>query len=456
MYVEHFNLVAEPFNLTPDPAFLYLSPEHREALAAVQYGLVGGRGFITLVGEVGTGKTTLLYSMLGQRSPEIEAAYVSYTKQRFEDLLAAVLKDLNVAVPGTSKRALLDALNAHLLERADGGLSTALVVDEAQNLSDATFEELRLLSNFETYNRKLLQIVLVGQPELQDRLRQPQLRQLRERVAVRAYINPLPHEEMARCIDHRLQQAGGSAEALFEPKALRLIVRRAAGIPRRANILCHNALLFAYGRNLSRVTVGVAREAIAEMDERRPGPLRRPAMRRTDRLGRLRPLVGFATAAGILVAAATHLWPEPTGVHPVAAAPEPPAAAAPEPAAVEVEPPVAFTPPAAPEPLAVPKAPTAPAVLPDERAAVAPRAPLAIEPAPSAATDGEQVFSVRVPQGTTLSRLVREVYGPEVASPAAFAAVVADVLRLNPHVTNANVIIAGDALRLPTRAGTTP
>src|SRR5262244_2390328 len=119
MYTQHFGLAAEPFNLTPDPAYLYPSPEHREALAAVQYGLVNGRGFITMIGEVGTGKTTLLYTLLGQLGPEVQAAYIGYTTQSFEDLLASALKDLGIESPPTSKRALLDALNAHLLRRAD-------------------------------------------------------------------------------------------------------------------------------------------------------------------------------------------------------------------------------------------------------------------------------------------------------------------------------------------------
>src|SRR5262245_52590745 len=275
MYADYFRLTAEPFGLTPDPAFLYLSPDHREALAAVQYGLLDGRGFITLVGEVGTGKTTLLYSLLSRLTSDVQAAYVGYTTQSFEEILGAVLKDLGVEPAGRSKQDLLAAFNAHLLHQADAGRTVALIIDEAQNLSDQTFEELRLLSNFETYTRKLLQVVLVGQPELQERLRRPQLRQVHERISVRAFINPLSRIEMERYIEHRLQRVGGTSERLFTPMARRLIVWRAAGIPRRANILCHNALLFAYGRGLPLVSPGIAREAIAEMDGRRPGLLPR-------------------------------------------------------------------------------------------------------------------------------------------------------------------------------------
>src|SRR5205809_888077 len=278
MYLEHFRLSAEPFGLTPDPAFLYLSPGHREALAAIQYGLLDRRGFITLVGEAGTGKTTLLYAMLSGLDRAVEAAYIAYGTQDFEDVLAAVLADLGVETPRRSKHALLTAFNAHLLRRADEGRTVALVIDEAQNLSDRTFEELRLISNFETYTQKLLQIVLVGEPELQRRLRQPQLRQLRERVSVRAFVNPLSTAEMYRYIEHRLQLVGGSSEKLFTPQALRLIVQQTAGIPRRANVLCHNALLFAYGRTLPRATATIAHEVVAEMDDRLPGPLPRRAL----------------------------------------------------------------------------------------------------------------------------------------------------------------------------------
>ena len=157
MYFEHFRLSGEPFSLTPDPAFLFLSAKHREAMAAVQYGLLNGRGFITLIGEVGTGKTTILYSVLSQLGPEVAAAYVPYAAHTFDDLLAAALKDLGQQPPaGASRLALLEILQRLLLQRDAAGVRTALVIDEAQSLTDATFEELRLLSNFETYTHKLL------------------------------------------------------------------------------------------------------------------------------------------------------------------------------------------------------------------------------------------------------------------------------------------------------------
>ena len=391
MYVDYFQLRAEPFGLTPDPAFLYLSPGHREALAAVQYGLLDRRGFITMVGEVGTGKTTLLYSMLSRLDREVEAAYIAYTTQDFEDVLASALADLGVETTQRSKHALLTAFNAHLLRRADEGRTVALVIDEAQNLTDRTFEELRLASNFETYSRKLLQIVLVGQPELQDRLQQPQLRQLRERVSVRAFVNPLSSAEMYRYIEHRLQLVGGSSHVLFTSQALRQIVRRAAGVPRRANILCHNALLFAYGREQAIVTAKIAGEVIAEMDDRRPGWLRRRALKSLRQTPTpLRWTAGVVGSALALVAIERAAFFESYHDDEVSAA----RAAKPEevPVPTPIPPPVAASPPVAtPAPIAapVPAPVTRPTPATPSAESAAPLAPVSGVPAPAPAAPAE-------------------------------------------------------------------
>lgn len=475
MYAEHFGLTADPFSLTPDPAFLYLSPEHREALAAVQYGLLDGRGFITLVGEVGTGKTTLLYSILGRRHPGLQAAYVSYSAQRFEDLLANALKDLGIETTGDTKAALLAALNEHLVHRPDDDdRTTALVIDEAQNLSDESFEELRLLSNFETYTKKLLQIVLVGQPELQERLREPRLRQLRERVSVRAYVNPMSAEEMAKYIAHRLQRVGGDVERLFTPRALRIIIRRTAGIPRRANILCHNALLFAFGRDLDRVTHVEAYEAVAEMDERRPGRIPRRALRRVSfhpTTWRWAAALCGAFAVGIVasqlwsgsraafpaphvdaespvavglapidaVAANAHVTPPSTP--PVAAEPTVPAPVVPEPVAAE---------PVVTERAAIET--TEPATdAPVQRDAAPAPSPIVPSIAVAAPLEGgmsQDTLSIVVPRGAALWSLLRDVYGNRLAG-VDRRALYDRVRRLNPQVSDVNMIIAGDRLQLP-------
>lgn len=454
MYFQHFRLSGEPFSLTPDPAFLFLSRKHREAMAAVQYGLLNGRGFITLIGEVGTGKTTILYSVLSQLGPEVAAAYVPYAAHTFDDLLAAALKDLGQQPPaGASRLALLEILQRLLLQRDAAGVRTALVIDEAQSLTDATFEELRLLSNFETYTHKLLQIVLVGQPELQQRLRQQNLRQLQQRVSVRAIINPLDADEMEAYVLHRLKQVGGD-ERLFEPAALRLIVRHSQGIPRRANILCHNALLFAFGRSEPRVSATVAQEAIAEMDERRPGLLRRDALRRLPRLRLARSwrrLVGLAVAAAALLVLGTQLLGSSTSADRTVGAAQVAAAVPPAPPPPAAAPPAADpapTPAPAPEPSDAPAAPVVPAAA----AATDAPAPVRVATVPSNEVhrdsgDAEH-RTVSIPPGASILGVARQMFG-ELGDRRATQAFLGEVRRLNPDLHDVNVVMAGAVVRFP-------
>ncbi len=263
MYLEHFQLSSEPFSLTPDPAFLYKSEIHTEALAALKLGLLERRGLIAMVGEVGTGKTTLLYTLLSSLGPRIRTAYVSNTKLSFDGLLRSALKDFGRRADGTTRLDLLEELNDFLLDCDRQGHTAALIVDEAQNLSDDAFEELRLLSNYETYKRKLLQIVLVGQPELDAKLRKPSLRQVAERVAVRTHVNPLGKQETLAYIEHRLSSVGGTSQ-VFTTGALNLIAKRSLGIPRRINVLCHNAMLYAYGRDLAEIDKALVVTAMRE------------------------------------------------------------------------------------------------------------------------------------------------------------------------------------------------
>jgi general secretion pathway protein A len=442
MYYEHFRLSGEPFSLTPDPAFLFLSEKHREAMAAVQYGLVNARGFITLIGEVGTGKTTILYSVLSQLGPEVATAYIPYVAHSFDDLLMVALKDLGEEPPaGASRLHLLDVLQRMLLRRDAAGQRTALVIDEAQSLGDATFEELRLLSNFETYTHKLLQIVLVGQPELQERLRQQNLRQLQQRVSVRAIINPLDAAEMQAYILHRLKQVGGD-ERLFEPAALRAIVRHTRGIPRRANILCHNALLFAFGRSLPLVTASAAGEAIAEMEERKPGVLGRGALRRTSprRVSSWRFPVGLATAAAVTVVAGGTMLLGGKGATPGVGA----SAAAPPVAPVAVTRVSAETTPAAetiPDAVAPPTPPdgSVPAV------AAAPATPPA-PPAPVAAVSS--VRTINIPPGGSILAAARDLYG-KLPGVAQRRALLSEVRRLNPGLRDVNLVKAGATVKFP-------
>jgi general secretion pathway protein A len=261
VYLRHFHLAADPFSLTPDPEFLYLSPAHAEALAALTLGVTGRNGVVVMTGEVGTGKTTLVYSLLRTLGDGMRTAYVSHTRLGFDDLLRLALADFGVQSPSPSRFDLLATLNAMLRDCSEHGRTAVLIVDEAHNLTDDDFEQLRLLSNFETFTHKLLQIVLVGQPELESRLRSRPLRALTERVAVHCRLAPLGRLESRAYLDYRLLQAGGSSR-LFEPAARDLLLHRAQGVPRRINILCHNALLFAYGRGEGRVARDAAQAAI--------------------------------------------------------------------------------------------------------------------------------------------------------------------------------------------------
>ena len=268
MYWRFFRLTGEPFSLTPDPAFLFLSSIHAEAFAALMMGLKERRGITTMIGEVGTGKTTLVYSLLSNLGPEINTAYISNARLSFDGIVRSALKDFGVDCEKVHGVDLLNTFNEFLHDCAKKGTTAALVIDEAQNLSHETFEDLRLLSNFETYKHKLLQIVLVGQPELDTKLRDPALRQVTERIAVRCNVNPLTPKESRLYIEHRLASVSGTTGDIFTDPAIRLLIKHSRGIPRSINILCHNAMLFAYGENRPRVTRTMAAEAIAEKDGR--------------------------------------------------------------------------------------------------------------------------------------------------------------------------------------------
>jgi general secretion pathway protein A len=427
MYAQHFGLSANPFPLTPDPADLYLGKQHREAFAALKYGLIERRGFVTLVGEVGTGKTSLVYRLLRDLGPDVRTAYLANPLQSFEDILASLLQDLGVRTAARTKRGILGALNKHLRARADAGGTTALVIDEAQDLSDQALEEIRLLSNFETYTQKLVQIVLVGQPELRERLAEPHLRQLRERIAVHAVIGPLSRAEMRQYIEHCLQRAGGSSDRLFTRAALRLIVRRCAGIPRRANILCHNALLFAYGRRLPRVSARVAREEIGEMGERGRG---RALVRRM--------LVGTVAAGVAIVAMVLTAGgrPRSTTMTTVASVPVRPSQT-PDVAGADAT--IATVGNASASPL-----PETPRPDPSEATAAAVAVEAVVAPSVDSPSRAEPLV-VTVPAGATLFSLVRSVYGLRVQGDHIYD----DIRRLNPQLKDPDRIRAGASLRLP-------
>ena len=232
MYLEFYNLTAEPFQITPNPDFLYLSPSHREALATITYAVEQGKGFMVLVGEVGLGKTTLLQAFLQERAGVKEKLiYLFNSRFSYAGLLRALAWELDLKAASVDSGALLNSIYQALIREYAQGNRVVLLIDEAQGLPEETLEGLRLISNLETPTEKLLQIILVGQPELADKLDRYELRQLKQRIAVQATLSPLTREESREYLRFRLEKVGGRVEDLFTPRALEKIVRRAKGIP---------------------------------------------------------------------------------------------------------------------------------------------------------------------------------------------------------------------------------
>jgi general secretion pathway protein A len=266
MYVSYFSLNEPPFSITPDPRFVYLSGRHREALAHLLYGVGSGGGFVLLTGEVGTGKTTVCRYVLDHLPSEVDVALILNPRLTAVELLATVCDELRVPYPEgtTSLKLLVDGLSRRLLEAHARGRRTVLIIDEAQNLSVEVLEQVRLLTNLETPKDKLLQIILIGQPELTRLLERKDLRQLAQRVTARYHLMPFGEQETRAYITHRMKIAG-AAEPLFEPAAVREVHRRSRGVPRLINVICDRALLGAYGTGQPRVGAAVVRRAAREV-----------------------------------------------------------------------------------------------------------------------------------------------------------------------------------------------
>lgn len=266
MYTRFFGLNEKPFAITPDPRYLFMSERHGEGLAHLIYGVTESGGFIQLTGEVGTGKTTLVRSLLGQLPNEVDLALILNPQVTAVEFLLSICEELGVALPAdtSSTKALVDALNRHLLQTHATGRRTILLVDEAQHLAVDVLEQLRLLTNLETAKQKLLQIILIGQPELRDLLARNNLRQLAQRVTGRYHLEPLSREEAGHYIDHRLKVAGALGE-IFDAGAKRAVYRLSGGIPRIMNVICDRALLGAYSRETRTVTRDIVKRAATEV-----------------------------------------------------------------------------------------------------------------------------------------------------------------------------------------------
>ncbi|HEY2274566.1 MAG TPA: AAA family ATPase [Steroidobacteraceae bacterium] len=297
MYLTFFGLNEKPFAITPDPRYLYLSERHAEALAHLLYGINESGGFVQLTGEVGTGKTTIVRSLLAQAPKDAEIALILNPKLTAAEFLLTICEELGIEVAGASRHSLkdlVDILSRHLLEAHAAGRRVVLVVDEAQNLSPEVLEQVRLLTNIETNTQKLLQIILIGQPELRELLARNELRQLAQRITGRYHLDPLSREETTAYVRHRLRVAGATTDIL-SPWALREAFRLSRGVPRVINVLSDRALLGAYSLDRHRVTGTLVRRAAAEVFGRGYGAY-------------WLPWAAAAAVAALLAAVTASLW----------------------------------------------------------------------------------------------------------------------------------------------------
>jgi general secretion pathway protein A len=268
MYSHFFGFKERPFKLLPDPTYLFLSKSHEEALAHLKYTLRHGDGFVEIIGEVGTGKTTLCRVFLDRLLDDTVAAYIFNPRLDEVQLLKAINDELGIASSADNTKDLIDTLNTFLIQMKAAGKNVIVIIDEAQNLSIGVLEQLRLLSNLETTRSKLLQIILVGQPELGEMLDSHELRQLGQRVTLSCYLAPLTFKETCAYIEHRLQIALTKPGHLFPKNALKEIYTYTGGIPRLINIICDRSLLIAYSRNRKKISANIVRLAIRELSSR--------------------------------------------------------------------------------------------------------------------------------------------------------------------------------------------
>jgi general secretion pathway protein A len=265
MYCDFYQLTERPFNVTPDPKFLYLNARYREAIASLNYGITQRKGFITLIGEAGTGKTTLLKRLLEDLDAKTKSEFIFNTNVSFEEILEYIFAEFDLPVHNGKKLYMLQRLNSFLLEELRGGSNVALLIDEAQDLEFSVLEDLRLLSNLETAKEKILQIVLSGQPELGQKLSNPVLRQLRQRIGINCRLLPLSRDEITEYIQFRLQAAGCPDLKLFSRDAEDQIYHFSHGIPRLVNVVCDNALVIGYALGKKRIGADLITEAAADL-----------------------------------------------------------------------------------------------------------------------------------------------------------------------------------------------
>jgi general secretion pathway protein A len=266
VYLDFYGLRQTPFDLSPNPRFLFHSGKHREALNHLLYGIRERKGFVQLTGEVGAGKTTLCRAMMEQLNGQFSTAVILNPVMSADELMKAIAAEFGLSIRGHKRMDAVSAINEFLVREAEQNRNCVLLIDEAQNLTEELLEQVRLLSNIETDDRKLIQIVLVGQPELRDRLNSPRLRQLRQRITVRYHLRPLSRFEVAQYVQHRLELAGSKGVPFFTPFALWRIFFYSRGIPRLVNAVCDKALLAGFVEHSERISQRMVGRAIRELE----------------------------------------------------------------------------------------------------------------------------------------------------------------------------------------------
>jgi general secretion pathway protein A len=468
-YGSFYGLRSSPFHITPDASLLFATENHQQALGTIEYGIAAGKGFIVVTGEVGVGKTTVLRAVLDKLDPaKARIIYLFNPNVTVDDLYVSLLEgmDYSIANPSADPAKTLRALQHALLDCHKSGVDVILAVDEAQNMPETTLEHLRILSNLETAKSKLLQIILVGQPELDATLRRHSLRQLAQRVAVRARIGPLGFRQSCRYIQHRLICAGRPTEPpLFTVPALWYLAFRARGVPRNLNIYADNALINGYGHRAQRITLKVLRESIRPL-QGSAHPLRRP--------------LGWAAAAILLIAVAAEVrhivdpapgftaQPAPAPAQApapraptvaIAPPPAPPTVVPDSSAAANANPAAAVAPPAvaaptaavAPTAVAAPTAavaPTAAAPPPASAAATPPPPSVEVAAVPTTAPPGRRrtINTWQVRRGDSLFKVCLKTYGE--CAPAQLR----QLFAFNPNVDSRGMIRPGDVIVLPDKA----
>lgn len=302
MYLDFYGFREKPFNLTPDPCFVFLSKTHKEAFAHLLYGINNRSGFIGLTGEVGSGKTTVLRALISQLDADRHRTALIFNPcLSAPDLLQSINREFGISTSTANVSEALDALNLFLLEQNAEGRTVVLAIDEAQNLEASVLEQIRLISNLETGKEKLIQIILSGQPELLEILKRDDMRQLSQRITVRYHLQPMDFPDTVRYISHRLEVAGGRGKVLFSRGALKRIYRHSRGLPRPINAACDRALMVAYARDTARISAGIAAAGIDDMtSSTSPYPRRR----------RLILIPAFVALAAVLAAGAYYARPD--------------------------------------------------------------------------------------------------------------------------------------------------